>query len=385
MKRLAQIVRSWKERFSNPDAPRLKRTTPPELYLHIGLPKTGTSAIQQFLFSQKQRLQTQHGIHYPDQALHWQQHVALVKSVIGKVFPHAHFNPAIAEIDGKAWLAKAVNQCQNAGCDKMVISSEFFWAAPAMQLGLAHLEDNAKNLADLALAVQSYKELFAGFAQIKVIVYLRRQDDWLESFFNQQLKDGFGIPTEEELLAARIYLFYAKNLKLWVEAFGRENLCVRGYDQISSNIVADFCHQIGLDELPPQVKSDQGPVNARLSPRALKIMREVLDWKTEKAFKELLREVLTTTSSRIPAERYAGEQGVFSQDFLDAVAKVYAEDNRLLAQSFPEVAEAFCQSRKKVDQEKTENRDLDSMFWEEKVEHLLEELVTMKRESTRDE
>ena len=62
-------------------------------------------------------------------------------------------------------------------------------------------------------------------AWVEPDVYLRRQDYWIDSFFNQQVKDSFSIPTQEDLLReTKNYLLYYKNLEIWAEIFGRENL-----------------------------------------------------------------------------------------------------------------------------------------------------------------
>lgn len=49
-------------------------------YLHIGVPKTGTTSVQNFLYTNRQVLQKQ-GFLYPVSALHTHQHAALVSII----------------------------------------------------------------------------------------------------------------------------------------------------------------------------------------------------------------------------------------------------------------------------------------------------------------
>ncbi len=349
----------------------------PRLILHVGLPKTGTTAIQRFLFNNRKLLKDQFGVFYPENALHWHQHVPLAKALISSQFKEAHFNNLIPVIDSKKWLEETISTCQRESYGTVVLSSEFFWAAPAMQLGLEYHEDTDENLFFLEQAVCRYKDFFSVFKDVRVIIYLRRQDLWLESFFNQQLKNGFGIPTDEELMPARIYLLYSKNIALWEKYFGKKNLLVQSFERVSSDILADFCGKIGVGNNYKALNEDvpEVVVNSRLSPRALRVMRCAVECKVGKEQLELLREVLTETSARIPQERWVGEQGVFSIETQRKLLSAYHADNIKLAQSYP-VTDSYLTVDQHSAFEKKNSDDNCSQVWEEKTERLIEMLIS---------
>ena len=104
----------------------------PVVYLHIGMPKTGTTAIQRFLFENHALLLGKQGCLYPDHSLGWYQHVPLVKAIVMPIFPKAIFNKAIADIEEKQWLEGLARQYRQIQCSKIIVSTEFLWASPAM-------------------------------------------------------------------------------------------------------------------------------------------------------------------------------------------------------------------------------------------------------------
>ncbi len=88
------FIKKLNKLFSYSQRPRVEKYDRPVLYLHVGLPKTGTSAIQNFLFQNNKILQEQ-GVFYPDFVTHWSQHVPLAKAILSPIFPDAHFNSLI--------------------------------------------------------------------------------------------------------------------------------------------------------------------------------------------------------------------------------------------------------------------------------------------------
>ena len=65
-------------------------------------------------------------------------------------------------------------------------------------------------------------------SRVKIICYLRRQDDLKQSIYNQSVKVGFS----EEVIAHDKYpLDYYSLLEKWSAAFGRDNVIVRVYSK----------------------------------------------------------------------------------------------------------------------------------------------------------
>jgi chorismate mutase len=89
-----------------------------------------------------------------------------------------------------------------------------------------------------------------------VIIYLRRQDEWLESWYNQHIKwpwdPRFSTLSPQEFYAKRdefYWLHYAETLRRWEAIFGKGSLIIRLFEesQLDGSIVNDFCSQCGID------------------------------------------------------------------------------------------------------------------------------------------
>ena len=109
------------------------------------------------------------------------------------------------------------------------------------------------------------------FDDIRVRVYLRRQDELALSFYSQKLRAGFIPPTILPLANVRRprrapppYFDFHALLCRWADAFGEHAVHPCLYDRAAlhqGDVVSDFCHFAGLplpDVMPPE------PVNTAL-------------------------------------------------------------------------------------------------------------------------
>jgi len=89
---------------------------------------------------------------------------------------------------------------------------------------------------------------------IKIIIYLRRQDHHLESVYKQYVKSiHYRITTPaDEYFRTNEPRDYYSLLTLWSRYFGKENIIVRIYEngQVNEDIVVDFMQTIGLKMNP---------------------------------------------------------------------------------------------------------------------------------------
>jgi hypothetical protein len=222
------------------------------LYLHIGTTKTGTSSIQEFLKENREAL-TRQGYCFPK---------------VQRKYPHtcsnrnAHFltanyflkdgshNTDLEKevlLEGMSHLLQCFEQFDN-----IILSEEAIWRVSGYTrkwLFPYLLEHSQQN----------------GYT-VKIVVYLRRQDSYIISNWNQCIKHCTGSHCTatledrvEQIIRKEKYVVnYAERLDEISGFFGKENLIVRRYEPDSwyhGSIIEDFLHAIGIelteDFLPP--------------------------------------------------------------------------------------------------------------------------------------
>jgi len=89
------------------------------------------------------------------------------------------------------------------------------------------------------------------FDRIRVVVYLRRQDDYLLSSYSTAVKSGathtLAIPRERAL---HIHYDHWDLLSRWARVFGRDNIIARRFEKASlksGDVVDDFLDCVGID------------------------------------------------------------------------------------------------------------------------------------------
>jgi hypothetical protein len=189
------------------------------VYLHIGSPKTGTSALQYFLL-QNCKVLAKKKFHYP---LH---------EVDPNGISSGNARPLIEA------AKKDVKQARNLILDilnttlpNVILSSEYFY----------FFKDGK---------IETLKELLAP-ADTKVIVYLRRQDSMLMSVYHQQIK-RHGRTTQMDTWFYENYTqkrYTYKQVNNWAQFFGKGNMIVRPYEKqqfVGGTIFSDFLNLLSL-------------------------------------------------------------------------------------------------------------------------------------------
>lgn len=222
------------------------------LYLHIGTHKTGTSALQDFLFKNSSTLKS-HGIHYPT----WFRTSA-----------HHFFTLGInglntENLPQEKSLQKKISQL-NALClegdGKVIISSEGFALFTKEQID--YLKKSIHGL------------------EVKIIVYLRRQDEYLESSYNQIAKTRKASTFSDHLtnLENTHRLDYTHLLSSWSDAFGESNLILRIYDKTQfnkNNIYSDFFAALDEDITALFSEIPQSVYNRSLDMRTIAMIQKL--------------------------------------------------------------------------------------------------------------
>ena len=197
-----------------------------KLTVHIGSHKTATTFLQNS-FSINQPILDQLGILYPKAGRIYGAHHQLAWSVRKQETQ----GEALLSLDHwPAFLAEAVASPH----EQVVISSEDFeWIG------------NVERLAALS-------EWF----DVSVVFYLRSSDSYLESYYNQLVKD-FGTRETRTLdeYVTESSLFFLETqviLNRWAEVFGKEAIRLRlfGKQHLPDGIEYDFLRTLGLTSKP---------------------------------------------------------------------------------------------------------------------------------------
>lgn len=297
------------------------------LYVHIGTPKTGTSSIQEFMTENREVLE-KHGYCYPE---------LLRRDPGTSMKRNGHFLVhEVRKENGKrdAALEKEIRlegMQQVAECfkrvDNVVLSDEAIWRRLS---GNAHrnLYTNMKAEADRR-----------GYL-IKIIVYLRRQDDYLISHWNQAVKHRIrSTQTADERIWHVVNnepntVKYATRLDSMAKVFGKENLIVRRFDPsawVNGDIIDDFMYCIGLsvtDEYHPLEKR----VNTGLQGNIIEIKRIInkdKDFTQEEVFylEDILRPLSNEAGKRYPSS-------MLSQDEIRKLLDIFKEENDRVAEEY---------------------------------------------------
>jgi hypothetical protein len=244
------------------------------LILHVGQSKTGTSTIQDFLAHNRRRLARQAGLLYPQAGRQGAAHHR-----IAALFLPAGNAGWIRREDAEVLRAGLEEEMEQNGPGAVVISSEALF--------------NARSIGDV-------RGFFSGFS-VEILVILRRQDRWLDSLYQHQLKVGETDLDPQPWLAARAStLDYATRVGRWADVFGDENVRVGVFEpeNLKDGLVAFFFRRAGL---PVPDDLEEPPArNERLSRDALAYLRRVRQQAMAGAERQRLRRALEEWSQGHP-------------------------------------------------------------------------------------
>ena len=243
----------------------MEDTTAPTLYLHIGIPKTGTTSIQNFLFANRDRLDA-HGFHWPQSMTSRNHRVLCVYSLDDTVVDNTRKAAQITTPEKvQAFRAEFAPRFR---ADALTWPADRSVVLTSEQLFRVTRPSEFERLRDL---------LQASGRRIVVGVYLRRQDLYFTSEYSQVIKGG----TDAEFvppsnMAEQKIYNYATFLKRWAAAFDRENIIVRVFERgamAGGDAVQDFCATVGLQGFESLEQVEEK--NQSLDAAALEFLRRI--------------------------------------------------------------------------------------------------------------
>jgi hypothetical protein len=233
----------------------------PELLVHVGLPKTGTTAIQRYMFFRREA--------YAQQGIYWAETYRKGNSALGDWAHHVYSNKWEAFDDPSEFLVtsdeawRALQEFMRAKGGRHIISSEEFSELLPRPSG----ED----------VINFIKEI-AGSARVRLIGYVRRQDDLIESHIRQLIKVGrSGLTVEKYLQKRQPFFFFDKGFSKAADLLGKENVIVRVYERerlVGGDSVSDFLHACDLPALESVEEQPAAPINPSLNTLTSKLLSD---------------------------------------------------------------------------------------------------------------
>lgn len=233
--------------------------------LHIGLPKTGTSSIQAFCVQNHEFL-LKHGLLYPSSGLQGQAH-----HLFARAFCPSEKEASlgwIEKVDRNQLINNFVAELDEVKPSTVLITSEAFG-------DVSVLESLIKELNSLAL-----------FDSIEVIVYLRRQDEYMEAKYSTDRRAGItDLSTEEYYLTRKGDTNYLWLIQQLERICGKSKIQICLFDKkvIGDSLIKEF-FESRLGIFVPDEADTNIVVNTRLTRDALEFLDLVRKAEADRTF-----------------------------------------------------------------------------------------------------
>lgn len=318
---------------------------PVDLVLHVGATKTGSTSIQEFLAHNRTTLAA-HGLLYPhtfgdlrrlrlslmvtpDDAL---PNRLWLRSGLGDTEP-AEFRSSMRE--------RLVEEIEASGCEQVLLSDETLFGAPPS-------------------TVTEVRRLADGIAgSVRVLVYLRRQDDHLVSMYQQAVRGGAVQRIADWSLRPRHRIYdYHRRLTMWRRRVTSDGIIVRPFEPeafAGGSLVSDFFAAAGI----PTPERGLEPVavqNERLGAEATEFLRLLNLFRRQSS--DVDHQELGNRSFLPQLAELPGPALTLPKAALDEFMDQWEESNRAAAREFLGRDELFLTPRKTSGTIATQGLDL---------------------------
>ncbi len=297
------------------------------VYLHIGLPKTGSTTIQVFTCDNREVFE-KFGICYPLFDYSYEM-------VSFRRNGHFLFAPYVNE-DGKldrtrpaAEYEEGLNKLEEISkqYDKILLTDEGLWWG-------SHTRENFWE--------QLKEDMNKRGLDVRIIVYLRRQDSWIESHWAQNIRDGRTCLTMHDYLdymKDRGYpLDYYAYISKFAEIFGKDHLHIKILERgqfkgAEHTLQSDFLDIFGLS-LSDGFRVKQDVYNAKFEGNYLEIKRLMNLLPELRTRKHIVFDGITKLDLKNPAKRDYSMYSFFAPEDRKVFREQFEESNRRLAVEF---------------------------------------------------
>lgn len=282
---------------------------PPKLDLHIGTHKTGTSALQACLSLNRDRLRNQ-----------------------GMVFldcPHEKLKPLTRATQIEPSMVAAMKGF----FDKQITNHSARYVLSWEGL----CGDPYSGYANSPILAQTIQQASQGL-DVRIIVYLRRQDDFIESLYTQRIHEGGSESFKDFIGRLNESMFNWQQLTdNFAALFGREKTVVRPYDNsilpTTTSLFEDFFSILGIDFESLRFNENLFSKNSGYSRQALELARQCNPWLQPQEQRQL-RMLLRVISHKDPFQSYSywteTDRATWLARYVDTnrqVARTYLENS----------------------------------------------------------
>lgn len=217
-----EVTRSPYDHARSPYDQMIRKNAKPIVWLHVGAPKTGTTAVQ-VAFDERSLGLLRSGWLYPTAGRFGPGHHRLARAVSTRknyAYSMSCFEQLRGEID-------------SIGASQIFISSEDFFLDIDVDALARHLES----------------------FNVNILAYIRCQKDWLRSYFAQFVKHEdyrfYDVKHDDNSVLDWLgeLADYYDRLQAFAQTFGRDHVIVRNYDDpsIKRDVIRDVCTIVGID------------------------------------------------------------------------------------------------------------------------------------------
>ena len=353
------------------------------IVLHIGMEKTGTTTIQKFCAVNRDVF-AHHGFYYP-RSVGVENHRDLASYAMNLDRAddnHRENGLADPEERKKYRVGLETN-----------LADEIAGLSPDIHT-LVFSNEHCHSRLCYKEEIERLRDWLAPYAShIRILVYLRRQDEVATSLYSTGLRAGltryiiFPDPkTKPDIF--RHFFNYDHSLAMWEDVFGEDNVDIRIFDKSAfpnGNIIEDFLGACGLPEDTISECTMIPNQNESIKPLAQEFLRRMNEF-----IPRFLDEAPNPKRGKLPhliAEAYVGGGRKPSRAAAENFMQHFTESNEKLRQrKFPDRDSLFSMNFDKYPEE-TPNLDLSfdtaveisARLWEETVE----EMEALRKENTR--
>ncbi len=312
----------------------------PRIVLHVGAPKTASTYLQRRLRADPNHLR-KHGIHVPVLSLVAEMagNAKLLATALSRR-PSLTFQRSFPKIDVSALdparLVAELLQDWRPHSESVVLSAENFRPNHARRL----------------------RELLPKTAPCVVVLFVRRQDRWIDSYFNQMVKVN-EIAEDISTFVARLCDTDGERLcrpdwfahyEAWGDAFG--DCKVVFYDEIASDVFGAFVTAAGLEPVPDLIDIDRAQVSLNVYELAYLVDLKTLEYPdfllrraaSEKASRDLGLNETRSLLSNADLVRLRNRFEASNQRLLTALGR--NNDSTLLQLDVASDSDSYCDLKK---------------------------------------